>query len=157
MKRGWQWPVLITLALAFTVGVNVVMLFASSRDPNGTVVEPDYYRKAVDWDRTMARRAASEALGWSAGSSLGAATEGGRELRVTLTDRDGAPIADADVHVTLIHNREASTPLQVQLGALGAGGYSAPAVAARSGLWEVRVTARRGTDRFEATLHTEAP
>ncbi|MBX3134125.1 MAG: FixH family protein [Gemmatimonadaceae bacterium] len=157
MKRGWQWPVLVTLALAFTVGVNVVMLFASSRDPNGTVVEPDYYRKAVEWDRTMARRAASAALGWSAEASLGASAEAGRELRVTLADRDGVPIADADVHVTLIHNREASTPLQVQLAALGAGAYSAPAVAARGGLWEVRITARRGSERFEDTQHTEAP
>ena len=157
MKRGWQWPLLVALALAFTVGVNVVMLFAAGADPNGTVVEPDYYRKAVEWDRTMARRAASDALGWSAEATLGAATREGRSLRVTLQDAAGAPITDAEVHVTLIHNREAATPIQVTLARDAAGGYVGSASAAHRGLWEVRVVARRAASRFEATLRREAP
>ena len=157
MKKGWQWPVLVTLALGFTVGVNVVMLMASSSDPNGTVVEPDYYRKAVDWDRTMARQAASNALGWSATSSIGAANSAAREVRVLLRDSAGTPVSDAGVSVTLIHNREASEPVLASLRALGDGAYAGNAIAARAGLWEVRITARRGTERFEVTQRAEAP
>lgn len=171
MKRGWQWPVLITLALAFTVGVNVVMLFAAGSDPNGTVVEPDYYRKAVEWDRTMARRAASASLGWSATATLGTARAAGsaeagpmatsvrlssRVLRVALRDASGAPITDAEVSATLIHNREASTPVTVALSA-AEGGYAGAAVLTHAGQWEVRIVARRGTERFETSLRAEAP
>lgn len=157
MKKGWQWPVLVTLALGFTVGVNVVMLFASKSDPNGTVVEPDYYRKAVDWDRTMARQAASNALGWQATSSLGVVNTAAREVRVVLRDSAGALVSDAEVSVTLIHNREASEPVLATLHAMGDGAYSGNALASRSGQWEVRITARRGTDRFEVTQRAEAP
>lgn len=157
MKKGWQWPVLVTLALGFTVGVNVVMLFASKSDPNGTVVEPDYYRKAVDWDRTMARQAASKALGWSATLTMGDVNLAAREVRVALRDSAGVPLRDAEVSVTLIHNREASEPVLATLHAVGDGTYAGNALAARSGQWEVRITARRGTERFEVTQRAEAP
>lgn len=156
MKRGWQWPVLVTAALVFTVGINVVMLFAAGGDPNGTVVEPDYYRKAVEWDRTMARRAASDALGWTAAVTVGPAGRDGREVHVTIVERGGRAIADADVRVTMIHNLEASTPVE---GAVAArdGAYAGTLPARRSGRWEVRVAARRGAERFGSTLHAEAP
>jgi nitrogen fixation protein FixH len=155
MKRGWQWPALVTLALGFTVGVNFVMLYAAKSDPNGTVVEPDYYRKAVEWDRTMARREASAALGWTARASLEASASL-RELRVALADSSGVAVTNAEVTATLIHNREASTPLSVALKAHESE-YVVELPALRSGLWEVRVVARRGGERFESTLHAESP
>jgi nitrogen fixation protein FixH len=172
VKKGWQWPLLVALALAFTVGVNFVMLFAAGADPNGTVVEQDYYRKAVEWDRTMARRAASAALGWSATATLGVAGEtsgdaanaarpsagpAARTLRVQLRDAAGAAIPDADVSATLIHNREASTPVVLTLAAAPEGGYLATGALAHAGQWEVRIVARRGTERFETSLRVEAP
>jgi nitrogen fixation protein FixH len=155
---------LVSLALAFTVGVNVVMLFAAGADPNGTVVEPDYYRKAVEWDRTMARRAASVALGWQANATLGgldvsaAAAPPARTLTVDLRDASGTPIADAEVSATLIHNREASVPVAVALRAVGAAGrYAGTGALLHAGQWEVRVVARRGGERFETSLRIEAP
>lgn len=156
MKRGWQWPVLVTAALLFTVGVNVVMLFAAGGDPNGSVVEPDYYRKAVDWDRTMARRAASDRLAWTSTVTLGPVVDGQRLVVLALRDSAGAAVRDADVTVTLIHNLEASTPVQ---GALSARDdvYAGGLAAARGGQWEVRVEARRGTERYAATMRAEAP
>lgn len=157
MKRGWQWPVLIVAALTFTVGVNVVMLFAAGGDPNGTVTEPDYYRKAVEWDRTMARQAASAKLGWRAVATLGDAAAAGRAVEVTLTDSLGAPVAGADLRVTLIHNAEASRFIGGALPESAAGLYAAALPAAHSGRWEVRVEVRRGDERYSTTLHAEAP
>lgn len=167
MKRGWQWPLLVTLALAFTVGVNVVMLFAASADPNGTVVEEDYYRKAVEWDRTMARRAASAALGWTATVSVGAADAGGasgasgaaasRIVTVDLRDAEGSAITDAEVSAVLIHNREAATPVSVALASNGDGRYAAAAPLAHAGQWELRIVARRAAQRFETSMRVEAP
>jgi len=157
MKRGWQWPLLVTAALAFTVGVNVVMFFAAKSDPNGTVVEPDYYRKAVEWDRTMAQRSASDALGWTATATLAAHTDALREIRVVLRDSTGAAVTDADVRVTLIHNSEAAKLVEGTLTPQPTGDYAHAMLAPHAGRWEVRVTARRGGERFLATLHAEAP
>lgn len=157
MKRGWQWPLLVSLALLFTVGVNVVMLFAARGDPNGTVVEPDYYRKAVEWDRTMARIAASDALKWTASASIGASAAGSREVRVALRDSAGVAVPAADVRVTIIHNVEAAKLIEGSLTAQPNGEYTATLLAPHAGRWEVRVTARRGEERFLATLHAEAP
>ncbi len=157
MRRGWQWPLLIGLALAFTVGVNVAMLFAAGADPNGTVVEADYYRKAVEWDRTMARRAASDALGWRATGRIGAIAAGSREVALTLQDAAGAPLVGAEVGATLIHNREAAAPVSVPLVEQGNGRYVAMAPLWHRGMWEVRIVARRGAERFETSQRVEAP
>ncbi len=162
MQRGWQWPVLVTAALAFTVGVNVVMLFAAKADPNGTVVEPDYYRKAVEWDRTMAQRSASDALGWSASATLGSATPAEalrelRELRVVLHDSLGAAVSGAQVRAILIHNAEAARRVEVTLREAPNGEYVATTMAPHAGRWEVRVAVRRDAQRFAVTLHVEAP
>jgi len=157
MKRGWQWPVLVTLALFFTVGVNVVMLFAAKGDPNGTVVEPDYYRKAVEWDRAMARQSASDALRWTVTAEIGASSDASREVRVVLRDSAGVAVPAADVRVTLIHNAEAAKLTEGALTAQPNGDYVGRLLAPHAGRWEVRVTARRGEERFLATLHAEAP
>jgi nitrogen fixation protein FixH len=161
MKKGWIWPVMIVASLLFTVGANVVMLMASSSDANGTVVEPDYYRKAVDWDRTMARRASSESLGWRAAVTLGATVASsagdGRSVRLLLTDSTGAAVRGADVTVTLIHNLDAATPVRGGLAQGDEGTYDALLAVPRHGRWEVRVEARRAEDRFQATLHVDAP
>jgi nitrogen fixation protein FixH len=157
MKRGWQWPVLVSLALLFTVGVNVVMLFAAKGDPNGTVVEPDYYRKAVEWDRAMARQKASDALKWTVTADISASTNASREVRVVLRDSTGVAVPAADVRVTLIHNAEAAKTVEGALAAQPNGDYAGTLIAPHAGRWEVRVTARRGEERFLATLHAEAP
>ena len=155
-SAGWQWPLLVSAALLFTVGVNVAMLIAASSDANGTVVEPDYYRKAVDWDRTMALRAASARLGWHATAQLTADADGHR-LRVTATDSAGAPVSGARFVAELIHNRDAARPLHAALEEREPGRYEAPVALAHAGMWEVRLDARRGTERFTSTQRAEAP
>jgi hypothetical protein len=70
--RGWYWPWLLATGLLGIVAVNVTMLLVANSDANGSVVEPDYYRKAVQWDSTMAHRAESDLLRWTAAVSLSA-------------------------------------------------------------------------------------
>lgn len=157
MKRGWQWPLLVVAALFFTVGVNVVMLFAAKADPNGTVVEPDYYRKAVEWDRTMARQAASARLGWVAEAAFDAVSAEGRTLRVSLSDTAGSPVTGSDVVVTLIHNSAAAEHRDGHLLEAEPGVYRGTVVAPQAGRWEIRIEARRGEERFSHIAHVEAP
>ncbi|MCE9602518.1 MAG: FixH family protein [Gemmatimonadetes bacterium] len=160
-KRGWYWPWLLATGLLGIVAVNVTMLFVANSDANGSVVEPDYYRKAVQWESTMTHRAASDLLRWSATVSLSAtdtvngATSRAATLRVTLADSAGAGVAGAVVRAVLIHNADAGRPLEVALREDGAGRYGAELPVAHGGLWEVRVNADRGAERFAVIAHTD--
>ncbi len=158
-KRGAYWPWLLTLALLFTVSANVVMLFAANSDRNGSVVEPDYYRKAVAWDSTMARRAASDRLGWRAVATVersvaGAASEG--EVVVRITDAAGAAVQGAKVTATLIHNLDAGRPTLLRFRESPGRGYAARTRIAHPGRWEVRIEAERDGAQFLATEIVDA-
>ncbi len=156
-QRGWYWPWLIAASLLFTVGVNVVMVFAATADPNGTVVEPDYYRKAVEWDRTMALRAASARLGWTVRATFEPGLADSTRLVVQLSDRDAVPVLGVRFSVELIHNREAARPLRAALVEASGGRYEVPLLLGHPGLWEVRLVGRRGNERFTTTLRIETP
>ncbi len=156
-QRGWYWPWLIAASLLFTVGVNVVMVFAATADPNGTVVEPDYYRKGVEWDRTMAQRAASERLGWSVRAEFEPGHGDSTRLVVHVTGRDSLPVLGVRSSVELIHNRAAARPMRAALVELGGGRYAAPLLLRHAGLWEVRLAGRRGSERLTITLRVDLP
>lgn len=161
-RRGAYWPWLLAAALLFTVGANVVMLIAANSDRNGSVVEPDYYAKAVAWDETMARRAASDRLGWTATATVERSRsdetpdEVSGSVVVHLRDRAGVALAGARVSAVAIHNTDAGHPIALTLHERAPGVYGAGARIEHPGRWEVRVDALRGASRFLATLVVEA-
>lgn len=150
MRRpGWYWPWLLTAGMAGLVSVNVAILVAANSDANGAVVEADYYRKAVEWDSTLARRARSAALDWHADVRL-APRQGETPLvRVVLTDAVGHPVTGAHVEAVLIHNADAAHPRAVTLPEGAPGAYAVGARLGLRGMWEVRLVATRGDARFE--------
>ncbi len=155
MKPATMWPLAVVLVLAATVGVNVWMIFAAN-DPNGAVIEPDYYRKAVEWDSTLVRRARSDALGWTADATIGA-TDGARaHVRVTLTDSTGAPVTGAAMALEAVHNLDGSRHPGADLPETGPGVYEADAPLDRPGMWELRLTAKRQGAEFLADLRRDA-
>ncbi|MFN8586373.1 MAG: FixH family protein [Candidatus Eisenbacteria bacterium] len=156
MKPGALWPVAIIGVLAVTVGANI-WLFYEARDPNVVAIEPDYYRKAVAWDSTMAQAERDVQLGWRAEVTTGALNAGGTTVAVTLADSTGAPLEGAAVRVECIHNADALHHRNADLPAAGAGRYEGRVPLPRAGLWEVRITARRGTDLFTSSLRTDVP
>lgn len=156
MRPGALWPVAVVGVLAITVGANAWLLW-EARDPNGAVIEPDYYRKAVAWDSLTARQGRSDALGWSADATIGPASGGRARVRVTLADSLGAPVAGAAVRVEGVHNLAAARPVTAALAETAPGVYEAVAPLARPGLWELRLAATRGADAFQARLRREAP
>ena len=156
MKAGMGWPIGVATILALTVAANIVVMRIANDDPSFSV-EPDYYRKAVAWDSTMARRAESAALGWTATVTLEAEARAAAPttVAVALLDTSGAPVREATVAVTLIHNADAGRPLSVRLSERAPGTYEGSALLAFPGRWEVRIAATRGAERFELTTHTD--
>lgn len=154
MKPGAWWPIAIVGVLAVTVGANVALILAA-RDPNAYVVEPDYYRKAVNWDSTMAQARASVALGWRVDAALGGWTSAGTPLRVRLADSTGAPLSGVQLKVELINNLTPETPVHVAPAEVGVGSYEASVPLARPGLWELRLQARRAGAFYTADLRRD--
>lgn len=155
-RRGWYWPWFVVAALGFTVGVNVVMMVAASSDANGSVVEPDYYRKAVAWDQAMARAAESAKLGWRTTVVLQRATADSARLVVEVTGADALPVRGARFSAELIHNADAARPVRAVLAESRDGRYEATVPVRRAGMWEVRLEARRDVERFVTSQRAEA-
>ena len=152
MKPAMLWPVAIVCVLAITVAANIVLIVAAN-DPNGSAVEPDYYRKAVAFDSTMAERSADLKLGWRAEALLGRPSSRGTPLLVRLLDANGAPLDGAVVGVVAVHNLDAGHPVRGAVVGEGAGRYGASLPLAHEGRWELRLSVQRGSQRFSADLH----
>jgi len=158
MNPGRLWPAAMIAVLALTVLANVAVL-RLAHDPDAAIVEPDAYPKAVAWDSTAARRDASDALGWRATATIdpiaGTGAAARAVVRVHIVDRAGRPVDGARVMVEAIHNRERRRPFAT-LSGCGDGAYDASLPLPRAGLWELRVNAERGDERFTTSLRTDA-
>ena len=154
MKPGALWPVAIVGMLAITVGANVYMLWAT-RDPTILAIEPDYYRKAVGWDSTMAQARREVAMGWKAEAAFGPLIAGKALLAVTLSDSAGEPVNEAAVGIEAINNVDATRHVPGVLVHSEPGRYEGMLALPRPGLWEVRVTARRDSLLFTQSLRVD--
>lgn len=155
MRAARLWPIAIVGVLGLTVAANA-LIFWAARDRKAAAVEPDYYRKAVRWDSTMAEERRSAALGWSAEAVLGGVSRGGTPLTVRLAGPGGVPLDGATVEVTAIHNLDAALHVTARLEPLGGGAYRARLPLRHAGLWELRLVAVRGRDRFRVSLRRDA-
>lgn len=155
MKPGAGWPIGIATVLVATVVGNLVVMRVAGNDP-AFAVEPDYYRKAVEYDATMAQERANAALGWTATSAFAPLTDGrDTPLRVTLADASGAAVSDATVRVVAMFNARSGDRLDAVLVPEGDGRYVTTLPVAWAGQWEVRIDATRGADRFTASQRVE--
>ncbi len=153
MKPATLWPIAVIGALVVTVAANMVLLFAAN-DPRQAVVEPDYYRKAVAWDSTMAQEARDDSLGWSVQAELAPAAEGAL-IHARVADRQAAPVSGARVSVVGIHNLDAGNPVAGRLRETAPGEYSASLPFRRAGLWELRFRVEDRSNSFTADLRRE--
>lgn len=148
MKRGMQWPIGVAMILAVTVIGDVWIAVIASRD-EAFAVEPDYYRKAVNFDEEMALRDASLKLGWIVDPTLALGTpDSVGSISAIVRDSSGVLVTGARVELVAMHNARASRQLEVTLAEDSGGRYRAPLDAQRPGEWELRFLVSRGADRF---------
>jgi nitrogen fixation protein FixH len=155
MKPAQLWPIAIVGVLAITVGANI-FLFKEARDGNGAATEPDYYRKGLAWDSTMAQARADVAMGWTLDAQAGPVGLGLGVVTCTLKDSTGAPLTGATVTLEAIHNLEAEHYVHATLAPRAAGEYVSAPVLTRPGLWELRFTARRGAQVYTNVVRRDA-
>jgi hypothetical protein len=150
--KGRYWPVAIVGLLVSGAAANIGFMIVANRDAT-FAVEPDYYRKAVDWDRTMAQEARNVELGWRVSAQLEPIGDGRARLVARVADRDGRPVTDAVVVVEAFPSARAREIASFTLAPAGAAGaYAVTLTRARPGLWELRLRVTRGEQVFTRTL-----
>lgn len=155
MKPGMGWPIGIVVILGATIAANLVVMRIANSDAS-FAIEPDYYKKAVAFDSTMATERRSLSLGWSATSAIVAGDSAGRPmLTVTIRDAQQLPVRGAAVNITALANARANDILTAALQETAPGQYQSRLSARFAGQWEVRVDAVRGTEHFVTSTRTE--
>lgn len=156
--RGWQWPVFVVALLLINIVIASFAIYYASTDKT-FAVEPDYYRKAMNWDSYAAMRDASVKLGWRLTPRVEPAPDASRKPRFVLEVKDqmGKPVSDVQFRGLAFHHARAADRLDLALANSGNGVYECEAALNRPGLWEVRLIASRGRDIFESVEQVEVP
>jgi nitrogen fixation protein FixH len=156
MKKGMGWPIGVAVILSSTVVANVVVMKIANNDPSFSV-EPDYYRKAVHFDSTMAQQKRNLSLGWGIDTQIDSIGDGTRtRLSIRLRDASSYPLPGARVAVMARFNARANDTLTAVLTEEAPGTYVTTLPIARPGEWEVRVDATHGSQRFSASSRVTA-
>ncbi|MDF1767488.1 FixH family protein [Maricaulis sp.] len=100
--RGWHVLILILAFFGVTIGVNATFITLALRTHPGEDV-PRSYVQGLNYNDTLDRRRAQEALGWTARVNL---VE--RDVVLAISAADGSPVAGLDLVGTLIHPADTS-------------------------------------------------
>lgn len=150
-QRGRPWAWLPVGLLGGLLGTQLIVLANVLDDPHFSV-EPNYYRKSVQWDAQMRQRARGEQLGWKLAleAPARASPAAPQALLVRLRRADGSPLSGADIFAEAFHLAHASTVLSLNLEEAGAGEYQATLPSPQAGLWEFRLRVKVGSELFQA-------
>jgi nitrogen fixation protein FixH len=151
MKR--YWPVALVLLIGSAFSANLLLLYLATTDPDFSV-EPDYYAKALDWDRQRLQADQNARLGWTAELTVEPkrSIDGSQVVQVRITDESAQAVVGASVSLTAFSNARAADRQHVTLLATEDGSYRATLRFHRPGLWEFRLGAERGDDVFTDIL-----
>ncbi|MDP1663064.1 MAG: FixH family protein [Phycisphaerales bacterium] len=149
---GKGWPAMIIGLLSLNVCIVAVTVVCATRDAS-FAIEPDYYQKAVEWDRSARERDRGVALGWGVSVERADPREGALlpVLRVRVsgssaTGGGGAPLDGAEVRCEVFAQARSGQRFNVVAMGVGGGVYEAEVPLTRGGVWEVRVRVKRGPD-----------
>jgi|APMI01.1.fsa_nt_gi nitrogen fixation protein FixH len=156
MKPGMAWPIGVAVILGATVVANIWVMRVANSDP-AFAVEPDYYKKAVNFDSTMAQERANLTLGWGVATSIAPIADGkATRLTVTVRDAQAAPLTGARIAVMTRFNARANDTLTAVLTEETPGVYAGALSIAHVGEWEVRVDASRNGVKYSASSRVNA-
>jgi nitrogen fixation protein FixH len=149
--RFWAWlPAMLLSSMLLGLGV---LAYIAVDDPS-FALEPNYYDKAVRWDRTQAAARESERLGMQLllTGPLSQKSDGSIELELRVSDRAGTPLSAASVTLEAFPNAFASRIEHVSLREVSPGMYRGRLSGGTRGLWELRFDVKRGSQAFRQVL-----
>ena len=121
----------------------------TSRDSSHAVVA-GYDEQALNWDEVKELQQASHLLGWQYDISVDATGDifGNRVVTLHLNDKDGTPLDDANIKLSVFHCAIAADVQTPELAKIAAGIYSGKLKVSRPGKWRITGQATRAGQRF---------
>lgn len=153
------WPIFLVTLLAGGAISNICMVIIAVSDPS-FAVEPDYYKKALNWDKEMEQQRQNAKLGWKVALQANAlkapaktadkkAKAGVMQVALKVQTPSGLALKGAKVKLVAYHNARAAM-LFSRKGATKAsdGQYAATIPLTRWGVWVFRLSVRKGDKLF---------
>lgn len=149
----YRWPMYLGGILTMSVVAQGILVYVATR-PDAPRPIRDYYQRSLAWDVDAAVVEASRQLGWSVDFAVptGVPHAAGmpRPVDVSVQDRDGVPVQG------LSGQLQALRPSDARLNQVGVlteiphlpGTYRTLMRLDAPGVWELRVEARQGSQRF---------
>lgn len=140
--RGWHVLVMILLFFGVTIGVNATFITLAMRTHPGEDVPRSYYQ-GLNYNETLARRQAQQALGWTARVNV---VDG--ELLVEVRDAAGEPVSGLMLAGALNHPTNTARDCPLTFRETRAGLYRVDLPCREAGQWHLRA-ANTGETPFE--------
>lgn len=154
-KSGLFWMLVPVGLLVTSVSGWLVMVSIAVDDP-GFAVEPDYYKKAANYDSVIEQRAENSRLSYAVELvSFVPKGEGSAQLVVSARGSDGAPLKEALVTADAFPVARSFDIQALTLRQGEAGVFQSNLERPRPGLWEVRVRVEVDGKVFTRTLRPE--
>lgn len=132
---------ILIASFGFIFAVNGTMAWLAEKSFPG-LVSNDAYREGLEYNKTLAARAAQSALGWRADVTVtGAGTT--RTVTASLRDRDGHPLDGMAVTARLVRPVVAGFDRKLALAEGAPGVYRTEAVLPALGNWRLEIDATR--------------
>ena len=138
------------------IAVNAGFIFFSFDTFRGED-EQKPYLQGIEFNQTLAHRAAQARLGWHAEISATRLASGQIRVLVSLHDSAGMPHALAAASAELRHPSDENRDRSLALTPTAPGRYVADAAGVPSGAWDVVITGRAKDAPFEASRRLWVP
>jgi nitrogen fixation protein FixH len=147
-RRWWVWPTLIGVMLIVHFFGMMWAVAIAKADPSFKVVK-NAYSEGIRFDEHKALVAASKALGWTVQVNVDDnVTDGRRPVRVSVVDREGLPITDATVELSLFHDSRGSDTRKIRFDPIDGTAYLGSTDLLRGGFWTFDLSISRGKDHY---------
>lgn len=144
-NAGRKWPFFIVGLLLLNVTVCAITVTAAVMNPADT--EPNYYQRALDWDRNKLEWPQADSLGWKA--IIGQLPGGLLDVRL---EGPQGPVLATRVEVEVFHQAHSRERVRLEMKRIGDGRFVAPYPIANDGSHEIRLWIDTGTTRATTML-----
>ncbi len=141
---GYWIPWLFVGGFLLVLAVNGTMIWLALTSWTGLATN-QAYDNGLTYNRNLDAAARAAALGWRPAITVRIA-DGNGEIELRLTDRDGRPIAGAEVAVRFERPTSEGIDFALALAAVEPGLYRGRFALPVEGAWNLHATVRRGVD-----------
>jgi hypothetical protein len=150
------WPVIIISLLGLNMTICAITVYAATRNPAAVTVEPDYYRKAVEWDSSRQIWSKPEEAGWDLTASARIEDDRGL-IHLMISGR----ASQVGLHALVFHRLQPDVRTEIMLVRTGvdedSSVYSGVLPSTRIGLWDLEIRDESEHVRFVRTVELIAP